>query len=113
MTAANPTLLLTQRPRSFSTCAHPACQEICSRGITGGNDYRGRSSRLSCAYEDPGWHPRCPHRILAGGEQSGRDSESLGRNGATGALAGRVNLYIIWHTGLAKSTAKPRIATDS
>jgi len=24
-----------------------------------------------------GWHPRCPHRLLAGGEQSGRDSESL------------------------------------
>src|SRR3989442_2300796 len=42
------------------------------------------------------------NRILAGGEQSGRDSESLGRNGATGAVAGRVNLYIIWHTGLPK-----------
>src|SRR5437899_4656475 len=43
-----------------------------------------------------------PASPSAGGEQSGRDSESLGRNGATGALAGRVNLYIIWHIGLPK-----------
>ena len=31
--------------------------------------------------KDPRWHARCPHRILAGGEQSGGSQKSASRNG--------------------------------
>src|SRR3989442_1109037 len=97
-----------------------------SRGTVGGKvlplpgsrvaEASSRSSRLSCALEDPGWHARCPHRILAGGKQSGRDSESLGRDGATGALAGRVNSKSgtqLTHTHVEEGPGKLGFSTDS
>src|SRR6202790_695898 len=57
-----------------------------------------------------GWHAWCPRSILASGKQSGRNSKGLGRDGATGALAGRVNLHI----GHPRSpgSPNPRFSTD-
>ena len=64
----------------------PACADICSDRVNGGDDDRGRSPWLSCPLENAGWHARCPHCILEGGKQSGGNSKGLGGNGATRAL---------------------------
>src|ERR1700687_5067859 len=115
MTAANPTLWLTQwtdhsaHERRPQGCARPDCPEICSHRVAGSNDDSGRSPRVSCACENPGWHAWCPGSILASGKQSDRNSKGLGRDGATGALAERVNLHIC-HRGSPESP-NPRFST--
>ena len=48
---------------------------------SGSGDDFGRPSRLSRTLENARWHTRCPHRILAGGEQSGGSQKSASRNG--------------------------------
>src|ERR1700674_2251941 len=58
----------------------------------------------------PGWHALCPRSIRASGKQSGGNSKGLGRDGATGALADRVNLHIC-HARSPESP-NPRFSTD-
>jgi len=86
-------------------------REFAGHRVAKSDDDSGRSPRVSCANEDPGWHSRRPNRISAGGKQSSRSSKCLGPNGATGALAGGVNCRsgTQMHTGLPKIPAKAAV----
>src|SRR5216684_932745 len=52
------------------------------------SDDGGRPPRLSCAFENPRWHARRSHFILARSKQPGRNQKGSGRDGAAGALGG-------------------------